>query len=107
MPTRSGDGLASPIALDVLDRKNPERRFFLSKSLRNFSLTKVQLLNLCPLTGNRQGELTVLIGLDGSRTIEAQIVEVVAELESGLHDLVPGDFLPRMTGCATHERCQV
>ena len=39
--------------------------------------------------------------------VESQVVEVVAELESGLHHLVPGDDLIGMTGGATHERREV
>ena len=74
MPTRSGVGLAPPIALDVLERENLKRRFSLSKSVPNFGSEKVQLLNLRPLARNRQGELAVLIGPDRRRGIVAQVV---------------------------------
>ncbi len=47
---------------------------FCPKNSPYFGLTKVQLLNLCPLTGNRQGELAVRIGPDRRRGIVAQVV---------------------------------
>ena len=51
--------------------------------------------------------MSVLVGFHGGRAVVAQIVEVVTELESGPHYLVPGNGLAGMTGSATHERCEV
>jgi len=37
--------------------------------------------DLLPLPGDREGELAVFVGNDGSRTVIIQLVEIVAELE--------------------------
>ena len=47
------------------------------------------------------------IGFDRGRAVIGQAIEVVAELEVGLHDLLPGDGLPGVAGGAAHERGKV
>ncbi|MHC4145466.1 MAG: hypothetical protein ACYSUD_11885, partial [Planctomycetota bacterium] len=72
-----------------------------------FKCIAQSLLNLLPLSRDRDRKTSIFIGFDRGRTVVVQIVEVVTELESGLHYLVPGYLLTGMTGGTAHERCEV
>ena len=55
-----------------------------------------------PLAGDRGWEVAILVGLHGRRGVVGQILEVVAELELGTGDLIPGDDSVGVRGGAAH-----
>ena len=58
--------------------------------------------NLFPLARDRDLELAVFVGFDRGRGVVAQIIQVITELEPGIHYLFPGDFLAGMAGSTAH-----
>jgi len=75
--------------------------------IRSMHSAPRRLLRLGPLARNGHGELAVFVGLHRRRAIEAQAVQVVAELEVGLHHLVPGDSLAGVARGAAHQGGEV
>jgi len=76
-------------------------------SYNNFSNKTNPSSKLCPLASNGDGELAVSVRFNRRGTIITQVIKIIAELESGIHHLLPCDLPVGMAGGTAHQCCEV